>query len=432
MYCYKCGQEINDNLSYCQHCGEKINKESETNKGTSVENSDSRNKKVYNLKGIRKFIVGVVILVMIGLGYVIVNNNKIKPVSKHELESIDISRYFPQQIGTKKYYKIVGDTGVPLYTGKEEIIDSEMYKDGSNVIIKDYSPLLDGELLGSNLYQVNNDKIIILDSTISSGLKESTILSKEPVREYQEKIEYVTSIDKTIETEAGIFKNCIEITTQNITGDKGMDRLYLKSYYAPNLGKVLEIVIDNVKSDNISNTMYELTEYELPNNKDNYTYKNNEDKAKEVENINKESISITNNNLEIIVEDTEFDFSMKLPESWRGKYTISKESTSKYNIDLGNTYRKTLDFLYTPKGLEPQYMFSLVVFDTDMLEGVVEEQVKEIKEGAVIVNDEFYVECFTVPEPTQEIANNEELLSEMMVMVNEDLPKILKTVKFSK
>ena len=115
------------------------------------------------------------------MGYARVNTNKIKPVSKHELESIDISRYFPQQIGTKKYYKIVGDTGVALYTGKEEIIDSEMYKDGSNVIIKDYSPLLDGELLGSNLYQVNNDKIIILDSTISSGLKESTIFSKEPV-----------------------------------------------------------------------------------------------------------------------------------------------------------------------------------------------------------------------------------------------------------
>ena len=58
MYCYKCGEEINDNLLYCQHCGEKINKESETNKGTSVENSDSRNKKVYNLKGIRKSIGG--------------------------------------------------------------------------------------------------------------------------------------------------------------------------------------------------------------------------------------------------------------------------------------------------------------------------------------------------------------------------------------
>ena len=37
-----------------------------------------------------------------------------------------------------------------------------------------------------------------------------------------------------------------------------MDRLYLKSYYAPNLGKVLEIVVDNVKSDNISNTIYKI------------------------------------------------------------------------------------------------------------------------------------------------------------------------------
>ncbi len=257
-------------------------------------------------------------------------------------------------------------------------------------------------------------------------------LCREVKWEYdEEKTRYITAINKRIETPAGIFENCIEIVDvikgPNFTG-------YIKQYLAPNIGEVLTLMsVDSMDFDIVS---YELIEYEIINNtevssEDNIEKNYYNDQNKHENNLDNESIEVINNNEMIIVKDNEFNFSLNVPAHWSDKFIISKQNMSEYNINLGNTYYKSLDFLYSPPNLDYQYMFSLVVYYSDMLEGVVDEQANSIRESAIIINDEFYVQCFTVPEPpSEEIANNEELLSEMSRMVNEDLPKILDSMKF--
>lgn len=122
---------------YCSNCGDKVQKENEVPEENILENKNEiKNKQ----KGKVKFIVGIVILGIMGFIYIEVSGNKINPVSKDKLENIDISLYFPQQVGTKKYYKLGGETGEQSYNG-EYYIENFTVPEFSQEVVNNENPI---------------------------------------------------------------------------------------------------------------------------------------------------------------------------------------------------------------------------------------------------------------------------------------------------
>lgn len=311
--------------------------------------------------------------------------------------SFDLRNYYPQQQECIEMYSSYNNG--QLIANTTNTIKKSNPQNGENA----YTWADSGGTNGS--YLVGKDIAKNIDQTDLSK-PSTTILLSTQKSEWLigDKINsQITGIKKEISTKAGVFENCIEVTSTEINNDKVT--WTEKDYYAPNIGWVYSqssdgMIIELTGVSYTSSTVPNSTQTINPN----ISTSNN--------------IASSNYSKEIAIPyiNNTYDFNLALPKSWEGKYSVTESKTDNivsFNLIVdGNSYGN---------------IFSIQILN------------KESTANDFTNNDFAKFICthggktfvyMPAAEPTTAALNNASILKLLMKMVNEDVPQIVKTIKF--
>lgn len=124
-------------------------------------------------------------------------------------------------------------------------------------------------------------------------------------------------------------------------------------------------------------------------------------------------------NVPILYENHEYGFTLTIPKSWEGKYSVVEENW----IDEAET---CITFYYHHDE-NKYYMFSLIIFDAQGYDFV-----HPMMSYITTHNDKVYVNIPAADPPPELVQSDETkpILDELMKMMNEDLPLILESITF--
>jgi hypothetical protein len=403
MICSKCGHEIKDNSKFCPNCGQKTN---ECNDhpvdgilGGKSNKKITKNKSMKYRKGY--FILGIIVILIISCTYFFTYINKNK--------SIDFRKYFPDNTKEIFTYNTYSDSSKALFLTYDQTMEFVKNDGNSNIykLVKKFtipgSNENDAKYTNYETYNVNSNNITmiyLINNCLGSVSNKPEIIlsnSNKWSDRNNETSSRITGTGMKITTDAGEFKNCIEITSETKYTDG--KTIYRKSYYAPNTGLVLVKYPRDMNKD-ISGNM--LTT-ELVNISPNRTKK-----------------SGVLQNKDIIYENKEYNFSLNIPEYWKGKYSVSEGTWAGEAV-------KTIDFNLTVNGKNYSNIFSILILKKEYGEDYIKEspwKYIDTNNGHVFA----YVIC---GEPNNEILKNKDLLNLLSNMINQDVPQIIKSIKFN-
>lgn len=149
--------------------------------------------------------------------------------------------------------------------------------------------------------------------------------------------------------------------------------------------------------------------------------------TKEPESEENEPAETETNAVEEVVKNVsytnkELGFSLSLPSHWEGVLTIDQDSSWDEELD------HAVNFYYQPDDSIKSAVFSIVVYDEEMNP---DEWYQPFGELLAIKNGKTY--GYIMPgEPAAELfePNNEEKLDFATMMMNDDVPEIIQTIRF--
>jgi uncharacterized membrane protein YvbJ len=128
---------------------------------------------------------------------------------------------------------------------------------------------------------------------------------------------------------------------------------------------------------------------------------------------------IVDNGNALTYTNKEYGFTMNVPYSWKDKFVVSESNLTK-------EAEKTINFDLILNGKNYGNIFSVLILKPQYNKTYVDNSFWEY-----ITSNNNHVIAYSEPsEPSQEILNNPEVLGIMQNMLNNDLPKIIKTMKF--
>lgn len=165
-----------------------------------------------------------------------------------DISKIDLRDYFPTKYTKLTYFFFTGKN----QDGFEEF--RNIYKmDESKYKVAVENPITPKTMGFEYIYQINKNEIRLISTGMSGKIETTNVLilsnytlewSPEKIRKFN-----ITALGQTVTTSAGTFNNCIEVTDQT---DWSTGTTYKKSYYAPNLGLVKQIVKNPGNTDYIN------------------------------------------------------------------------------------------------------------------------------------------------------------------------------------
>ena len=171
MFCKKCGNEINDNVTFCKFCGEKINKAhdslNEENEIRENEQGSKETRKIsYKHMSIIILITTIVFLALFGFYKKFVSNNSFNDTTKQKEEN-----------GKDLYYITISDYSFPVYytynlfessySGPFDLQGIKKIK--SDYYIKINEPEGNFGISSIELFDKNFDKVSMLNSESCMG-----------------------------------------------------------------------------------------------------------------------------------------------------------------------------------------------------------------------------------------------------------------------
>jgi hypothetical protein len=165
-----------------------------------------------------------------------------------DISKIDLRDYFPTKYTKLTYFFFTGKN----QDGFEEL--RNIYKmDESKYKVAVENPITPKTMGFEYIYEINKNEIRLISTGMSGKIETTNVLilsnyTLEWSPEKSRKIK-ITALGQTVTTSAGTFNNCIEVTDQT---DWSTGTTYKKSYYAPNLGLVKQIVKNPGNTDYIN------------------------------------------------------------------------------------------------------------------------------------------------------------------------------------
>ena len=429
MLCKKCGNQVDENSNFCLFCGYNIhsNGEKSYNNASNIKKQQSTNEnflRKFNKQSLFLKITGG-LTTLLFLYFIMTNvfNDK---------SSIDLKNYFPQKQKCIKMYSTYNNG--KLFSNTMDTIEKENSKDDENIYISSDS---DGI---KRRYSVGKDIVKSLDlndlskeaTTILTMQKSEWLLGKGKSFEIKAKI---TDTTKEISTKAGVFEECIEVTSTEIKNDKVI--FTMKEYYAPNSGLVYSedscgMIVELTGIKYTSSTSIDSVQTTNPNTSNSdininaqgkiIDHYNNisDDKTKTKDNSQEVEGNYASSNdskeMTILYINNTYNFSITLPKSWEGKYSVIESKAD--NI---------VRFNLIVDGKPSCNIFSMKILNKEYNANDFES--KDIDKFICTHNGKTFI--YMLPsEPSTEVLNDKSILELQMKMVNEDVQQIVKTIKF--
>lgn len=304
-----------------------------------------------------KYCILILIPGLLFLFYYIVNYIPIT-IPKKEASKINVSNYIPDMYGAVLTYITSPDNKQVRYYNKQIIkaYNLSINNDAKKLFyIYNYNGIKEGSLTSIKSIEVQDNSITALST---NNLHEDTSpdeihLSTNPKWRISETKEaYLTKKDLTIETLAGKFSDCLEITVIESL-DNG-ERNYQTFYFTPKIGYIMK---KSGKSMKNQEKVYELYSYSLPESK----LKN----ASEVNNFISNYLPLSGSTLSSSkYNDENLGISFTLPKYWIGNVKIDnsvwadniEHSTSFFlNID-NNSFQRIFSISMFKKGYDKNYI----------------------------------------------------------------------------
>ena len=128
---------------------------------------------------------------------------------------------------------------------------------------------------------------------------------------------------------------------------------------------------------------------------------------------------IVDNGNTLTYENKDYGFTMNIPYSWKDKFVVSESN-------LTQEAEKTINFDLILNGKNYGNIFSVLILKPQYDKTYVDKSFWEY-----ITSNDNHVIAYSEPsEPSQEILDNPEVLGIMQNMLNNDVPKIIQTMKF--
>lgn len=186
------------------------------------------------------------------------DNSQVKESESENLAftNFDASDYFPRPGTLKEFEHAQSNGGVKSKEAVSNHIDGIGLKSGEFVIHKTSAI---GDVINEStiFYRVSKDEILNFhtDTSFSGELKgERLQLANKPNWTVDAESEAtITAMDVTVETPAGVFENCIEVSIMELD-------IPTKKYYAPNIG----LVSSAIETEDEFLTTEELTYLHIP------------------------------------------------------------------------------------------------------------------------------------------------------------------------
>lgn len=231
MYCNNCGFENIKGDQFCSSCGNQLKDDfSSAREASNINTKKNHKNKFYKKhKFISILILGVILIYFF------------YPSKSHK---IDVSDYFENQPMTKISY-MFGDDGQVVF-GEEYFIDygnKDNVLEWTKTLYNDPEGNIESTGIMEGVYELYTDKIVSIETFGGFHTNEERIVLSNTKkwsasRNSGEKSYINAKVDK-IQTEAGMFYDCIEVITEE-TGVR------YRKYYAPGMGLILqEAKIDN-------------------------------------------------------------------------------------------------------------------------------------------------------------------------------------------
>lgn len=184
------------------------------------------------------------------------NNGGIKNENNKIIEPIKDNNYFPVKIGNSWKYSLALP-GASIY---EQITD--FAKEGSSIIYRvDVTSYYNGEIINKYNYalMIDNNLIVKIQNVQGVTLKESLLILPVKIGDtWGNEDTFLVENAGWVKVPSGTFDNCIKVKAiyNNTLMPKGTQYIY----YAPNIGKIKNTMIDE---GNIERSINELIDYDI-------------------------------------------------------------------------------------------------------------------------------------------------------------------------
>lgn len=313
------------------------------------------------LKDPIKYILKCSILILIPgllfIFYYIVNYMPIT-IPKKEAAKINLSKYVPSEdLTVLTFINKPDENHIASYTKK--IIKSHDLatnnKDKKLFRIYYYDGKREGALTSIKSINATDNSIVALSThnTYKDTSPDEIELSTSPswVISENEKA-YLTGKNLTVDTIAGSFSDCLEVTT--IKNLENGETQYNTIYSAPIVGAIMKKTGTTI---NKQEKVYELTNYVTPNEKS--------DTIESVNNFINRALAFKNTPLNSnVYKDDKLGISLKLPDNWSGDVKVDTtiwadnvEHSTAFILNSGNKlYQKIFSIQMLKKGYDKEYV----------------------------------------------------------------------------
>ena len=425
-YCKNCGTKYEHRTKFCEQCGSRLNGiVSEDHIGmpstpVNIDNNIESTSKLSNdiksnlismkFKFKNKkliFIVSFMIFLLVSITiYNMFFNNKIISVPIEKLNQLKIIDYFPHEIGSSFNYLMASNINSKDVI--KDVPDSDINY-SHKIDIETYSDLLNGKLLKDCFYGIDQDSIKTYHSATALGISNniSIILSKKLKWERNNNTTcYITGINMSVTTKSEIFNNCIEVTVVEHSSNDIKSYFYTKEYYAPKVGLV-QIKSKGMNSSNLPYTVFEeLISYNIPEQSQ---------QSNATINSSSNDNAITSSNY----INKAYNFTLDIPKEWDKKYIVE-------DGNWATDAEKTFDFSLIVNRKNYGNIFSIII----LKKGYSEDYIKNTPYQYIATNN-GHVIAYSIPsEPSTDQLNNPSILNTISKMVSDDVPQIIKSIKF--
>ncbi|MEF9951186.1 MAG: hypothetical protein RR840_04245 [Clostridium sp.] len=337
-------------------------------------------------------------------------------VSDSAASQIKVSEYYPTKLGTVITTKLLpNSTGTISYANY--ITQKYSFEDYANYPGKTISQhkyiINDGKFTyAPSIVNVNDNSIKIFspdhkgivgtfDRIVLTNKSKWEVLSDSDIKI----VNYIESINETISTKAGTFKDCIKITS--VYSQKSRPNQYVTSYYAKGLGPILHqkgTSLDNQK------TLSEIYEYYIPNKEwdDPLTYP---------------IYTLVNNDspTENVFRSNEMNIEIPVPANFKNNYTVD-------NTIWQDNIESCINISLKYKSLIYQPILSII----KLKKGYGVDYLSKTKHLQYLGEYNGYTYCYAVSTaPNVNVYSNSKTYKTYKSLVS-DIPYIIRNFKFVK
>ncbi|MCG7343999.1 hypothetical protein MHZ92_07635 [Sporosarcina sp. ACRSL] len=351
------------------------------------------------------FYFGLLTLILYGC------SSNIKSVGSKEIESMDISSYFPP-IGMMRTYVQYGTNGQTMEAN--DSVNLSINSDGPDTV---YIHEKGGLAIESIKEFIVTDEEIRLVYVINALKNEETSvveLANKPKwekKDMDKSVSHITATGLTVVVPAGSYDNVIEVTTVIPDDKKGRRTVH---YYAPNIG-LIRTVFGFEDGDEF--TFSELKSAKTGNKEEVNNVIGEEEKGSKSENGNstgskqkkKDDKASSVESVQEIYSNKQYGFSFKMPADILKRLTVD---TGSWDSDAV----ATVDFTFTESSRSvEQLVFSIIVFANEGNDDTLEHPFYKY-----IGSNDSYIFAYAMSSEPNEVMlrkENEDLLHEVRLMV---------------